>query len=87
VVTLWLRWEQFEQQVTPAGVIYTSYLEKVEYDCGNVRARTLAQITYPKKNLKGAPNELEFDPKTAAWVSIAPGTQGENDFQFACAQN
>jgi hypothetical protein len=87
VVTLWLRWEQFEQQTGPAGIHFMSYIEKVEYDCGNDRARTLAQITYPKNNLKGDANNREFDPKTSAWELIAPGTQGENNLQFACTKN
>jgi hypothetical protein len=85
VVTLWLRWEQAEQQISPTGAIFLSYLEKVEYNCTNERVRTLVQTIYPENNLSGNPQTVEVDPKTVHWASIIPGTQGETNFHAACA--
>ena len=85
LVTIWLRWEQSVQQKSPTGVIFLSYLEKIEYDCTNEQVRTLAQTIYPESNLGGNPQTLEVDPKTVRWASIIPGTQGETNFHIACA--
>jgi hypothetical protein len=83
VVTLWLRWEQRDQQ-NATGYAFRSYVAKVEFDCTGARMRTVAETFYPERNLKGDPQSLDLNPKSITWDSVIPGSQGEYTLQFAC---
>jgi hypothetical protein len=84
MVTMWLREEYPEPQRGAGGDIYFSFVEKIQYDCANERARALTIIYYSENNIGGSQSTEETDPKQAAWVPIVPGTQSENVYQWAC---
>jgi hypothetical protein len=84
LVTVWLREEYPEPQRT-TGDIYYSYVEKIQYDCANERARALLIIYYSENNVSGSETSEATDVKQAVWVPIVPGTQSENVYQWACA--
>ena len=84
LVTAWLREEYPEPQRSSSGNIYLSYVEKIQYDCGNERARALLIIYYSENNITGSEESDATDIKQAVWVPIVPGTPGENSYQWAC---
>jgi hypothetical protein len=84
LVTVWLREEYPEPQRNSDGDTYYSYVEKIQYDCSNERARALLIIYYSENNITGSENSEATDVKQAAWVPIVPGTQSENVYQWAC---
>jgi hypothetical protein len=84
-VTGWLRQEFPEPQRNPAGDVYMSDVEKIQYDCAKERARVLLVIYYANNNLAGGQQSEEADPKQAEWDAIVPGTQGEYMFHWTCA--
>jgi hypothetical protein len=85
VVTIWLRWEHRDAQVSGVGMIrYHSYVEKDEFDCAGARIRIIAQTFYAERNLKGEPHSLDLNSKSAQWEAIIPGSQGEYNLQIAC---
>jgi type II secretory pathway pseudopilin PulG len=83
-VTAWLRQEYPEPQRSAAGDVYSSAVEKVQYDCAKERARVLVAVYYSGNNLAGSQQSEEADPKQVAWDSIVPGTQSELIFRWAC---
>jgi hypothetical protein len=85
LVTAWLRQEYPEPQRSAGGDLYMSYVEKIQYDCANERARALLIIYYAENNITGSEQSEATDIKQAAWVPIVPGTQSENVYQWACA--
>ena len=85
LVTAWLRQEYPEPQRSNSGGIYLSYVEKIQYDCSNERARALLIIYYSENNITGSEESDATDVKQAVWVPIVPGTPGENIYQWACA--
>jgi hypothetical protein len=85
LVTAWLRQEYPEPQRSNSGGIYLSYVEKIQYDCSNERARALLIIYYSENNITGSEESDATDVKQAVWVPIVPGTPGEGLYQWACA--
>ena len=85
LVTAWLRQEYPEPQRSNSGGIYLSYVEKIQYDCANERARALLIIYYSENNITGSQESNATDVKQAVWVPIVPGTPSENVYQWACA--
>jgi hypothetical protein len=83
LITVWLREEYPEPQRT-SGDVYLSFVEKIQYDCANERARVFLIIYYSENNLTGSQQSEPTDVKQAAWVPIVPGTQSENVYQWAC---
>ena len=84
LVTIWLRQEYPETQRTD-DYTYLSYVEKVQYDCGNDRLKPLLVIYYAGSNLSGAQQSQANDPKQVTWTPVVPGTQSETLFRWACA--
>ncbi len=84
LVTAWLRQEYPEPQRSPAGDMYLSDVEKIQYDCAKSRAQVLLAVYYVQNNLAGSQQSDEADPKQAAWDAIVPGTQSEITFHWAC---
>ena len=84
LVTAWLRQEYPEPQRSNNGGVYLSYVEKIQYDCGNERARALLIIYYSENNITGSEESDATDPKQAVWVPIVPGTPSENIYQWTC---
>jgi hypothetical protein len=84
LVTAWLREEYPEAQRSNSGGIYLSYVEKIQYDCANERARALLIIYYSENNITGSEESDATDIKQAVWVPIVPGTPSENVYQWAC---
>ncbi len=84
LVTAWLREEYPEPQRSGSGGIYISYVEKLQYDCANERARALLIIYYSDNNITGSEESEATDVKQAVWVPIVPGTPGEIIYQWAC---
>jgi hypothetical protein len=84
LVTEWLRQEYPEPQRSPAGGVYLSDVEKVQYDCAKERARVLLVIYYAENNLAGAQQTEEADPRQAEWEPIVPGTRSESIFHRTC---
>jgi len=84
LVTAWLRREFPEPQRSAAGDMYSSDVEKVQYDCGKERARVLLVVYYSDNNLAGSQQSEEADPRQAAWDPVVPGTQSELIFHWAC---
>jgi hypothetical protein len=84
VVTAWLRQEFPEPKRSAAGDLYSSDVEKVQYDCGKERARVLLIIYYADNNLAGSQQSEEADPKQPEWDPIVPGTQSEYIFHWIC---
>jgi hypothetical protein len=85
LVTAWLREEYPEPQRSDSGNPYMSYVEKIQYDCTNERARALLIIYYSENNIAGSQESDATDIKQAVWVPIVPGTPSENIYQWACA--
>ncbi len=85
LVTAWLRQEYPEPQRSNSGGVYLSYVEKIQYDCANERARALLIIYYSDNNITGSEESDATDVKQAVWVPIVPGTPGESIYQWACA--
>ena len=84
LVTAWLRREFPEPQRSAAGDVYSSEVEKVQYDCGKERARVLLVVYYAENNLAGSQQTEEADPRQASWDPVVPGTHGELIFHWAC---
>jgi hypothetical protein len=84
LVTAWLRQEYPEAQRSNSGNIYLSYVEKIQYDCANERARALLIIYYSENNITGSEESDATDVKQAVWVPIVPGTPSESIYQWAC---
>jgi hypothetical protein len=84
LVTAWLREEYPEAQRSDSGNPYWSYVEKIQYDCANERARALLIIYYSENNIAGSQESDATDIKQAVWVPIVPGTPSENMYQWAC---
>ena len=84
LITVWLRQEYPEPQRSNAGDTYLSYVEKIQFDCADERARALLIIYYSENNITGSETSEATDVKQAAWVPIVPGTQSENIYQWAC---
>lgn len=84
LVTAWLREEYPEAQRSDSGNTYWSYVEKIQYDCANERARALLIIYYSENNIAGSQESDATDIKQAVWVPIVPGTPSENIYQWAC---
>src|SRR5882757_4323041 len=87
LVTAWLRQEYPEPQRSNSGGIYLSYVEKIQYDCANERARALLIIYYAENNITGSEESDATDIKQAVWVPIVPGTPSENVYQWACQRS
>ena len=83
-VTVWLRQEYPEPQRNADGDVYSSDVEKIQYDCAKARAQVLLAVYYAQNNLAGNQQSEEADPKQAAWDAIVPGTQSEIIFRWAC---
>jgi hypothetical protein len=83
LVTVWLR-EEYPEPQRGSGDIYFSYVQKIQYDCANERARELLIIYYSENNISGSETSEATDVKQAAWVPIVPGTHSENVYQWAC---
>ena len=83
LVTVWLR-EEYPEPQRGSGDIYFSYVQKIQYDCANERARELLIIYYSENNMSGSETSEATDLKQAAWVPIVPGTHSENVYQWAC---
>jgi len=83
-VTAWLRQEYAEPQAS-GNDHYLSVVEKVEYDCGKERARTLLIVYYSNNNIQGSEQTEEADRKAAPWTAIVPGTREEINFLWACS--
>jgi hypothetical protein len=86
LVTAWLREEYPEPQRSNSGNIYLSYVEKLQYDCANERARALLIIYYSENNITGSEESDATDIKQAVWVPIVPGTPAENIYLWACTK-
>jgi hypothetical protein len=84
LVTAWLREEYPEPQRSSSGGAYLSYVEKIQYDCANERARALMIIYYSENNITGSEESEATDVKQAAWVPIVPGTPSEDIYEWAC---
>jgi hypothetical protein len=84
LVTAWLREEYPEPQRSDSGGVYFSYVEKIQYDCANERARALLIIYYSDNNITGSEESQATDVKQAVWVPIVPGTPAENIYEWAC---
>ena len=84
LITVWLREEYPEPQRGSGGDIYFSYVEKIQYDCANERARALLIIYYTENNIGGSETSEATDVKQAVWVPIVPGTHSESVYQWAC---
>ena len=84
IVTAWLREEYPEPQRSNSGGVYLSYVEKIQYDCANERARALLIIYYSDNNITGSEESEATDVKQAAWVPIVPGTPAENLYEWVC---
>jgi hypothetical protein len=84
LVTAWLREEYPEPQRSNSGGVYLSYVEKIQYDCANERARALLIIYYSENNITGSEESEATDVKQAAWVPIVPGTPAENIYEWVC---
>ena len=84
LVTAWLREEYPEAQRGESGDSYLSFVEKIQYDCANERARALLIIYYSENNIAGSQESDATDVKQAVWVPIVPGTSSENIYQWAC---
>lgn len=84
LVTAWLREEYPEPQRSNSGGVYLSYVEKIQYDCANERARALMIIYYSENNMTGSEESEATDVKQAAWVPIVPGTPSEDIYEWAC---
>jgi len=87
LVTAWLRQEFPEPQRSAAGEVYSSDVEKVQYDCGKAQARVMLIIFYSENNLAGAQQTEESDPKQVQWDPIVPGTQSEYIFRWICGDS
>jgi hypothetical protein len=85
LVTAWLREEYPEPQRNSSGNVYFSFVEKIQYDCKDERARALLIIYYSENNISGSEESDATDVKQAVWVPIVPGTPSENIYQWACA--
>ena len=83
-VTAWLRQEFPEPQRNASGDVYSSAVQKVEYDCAKERARVLLIVYYTQNNLAGSQQTEESDPKQLPWDAVVPGTQSEFMFHWAC---
>src|SRR5258708_3107475 len=81
LVTAWLREEYPEPQRSSSGGAYLCYVEKIQYDCANQRARALMIIYYSDNNMTGSEESEATDVKQAAWVPIVPGTPSENIYE------
>jgi len=84
LVTAWLREEYPEPQRSNGGGVYLSYVEKIQYDCANERARALMIIYYSENNITGSEESEATDVKQAAWVPIVPGTPSDTIYEWAC---
>jgi hypothetical protein len=84
LVTAWLRQEYPEPQRSSGGNVYLSNVEKVQYDCGNERARALVIVYYTENNISGGEQSEITDIKQAPWIPIVPGTGTENIYLWAC---
>ena len=84
LVTAWLRQEYPEPQRSSGGNVYLSNVERVQYDCGNERARALVIVYYTENNISGGEQSESTDIKQAPWVPIVPGTGSENIYLWAC---
>jgi hypothetical protein len=84
LVTAWLREEYPEPQRSGSGGVYLSYVEKIQYDCANERARALLIIYYSENNITGSEESEATDVKQAAWVPIVPGTPSDNIYEWVC---
>jgi len=82
LITVWLREEYPEPSETPAATSTSGYVEKIQYDCANERARALLIIYYSENNITGSETSEATDVKQAAWVAIVPGTQSENSLSL-----
>lgn len=84
LVTAWLRQEYAEPHRSLAGDVYSSDVEKVQYDCTKEQTRVLLIIYYTQNNLAGDQQTEGADPKQTAWDPIVPGTQSESIFHWLC---
>jgi hypothetical protein len=84
LITVWLREEYPEPQRSGGGETYMSYVQKIQYDCANERARALLIVYYSENNITGSEASEATDVKQAAWVPIVPGTHSESVYQWAC---
>jgi hypothetical protein len=84
LVTAWLREEYPEAQRSDSGNFYLSFVEKIQYDCADERARALLLIYYSENNIAGSEESDATDIKQAVWVPIVPGTPSEKNYQWAC---
>jgi hypothetical protein len=83
LISVWLRQEFAEPQSGSEGK-FLSIVQKVQYDCGKERARTLLVVYYAENNIQGSEQSEEADPKTTPWTAIVPGTREESNFMWAC---
>ena len=87
LVTAWLRQEYPEPHRSAAGDMYSSDVEKVQYDCAKQRSRVLMVIYYTENNLAGNQQTEEADPKQIDWDPIVPGTRSETIFRWTCGDD
>jgi hypothetical protein len=87
LVTAWLRQEYPEPHRNAGGDLYSSDVEKVQYDCAKERSRVLLVIYYAENNLAGSQQTEEADQKQVDWDPIVPGTRSELIFRWTCGDS
>jgi len=84
IVTVWFRYEHAEPIMNAHSFTYMSNVEKTQFDCANARTRLLSATYYAENNLAGKSENVEQDPNTISWRSIAPGSGYEVNIVWAC---
>jgi len=79
---LWVRFE-FKSPYVIGAKSYGSTMSLYEADCVGERLRTHKSMNYPRANIGGVPDSLDF---VSAWAIVAPTTLGESIFQRACGR-
>jgi hypothetical protein len=84
VVSVWLRFENREQQINGAGASYKSLVERRMYDCARVTAKAVSSTYYVESNLSGVGSSSTYDEKKLAWDPVIPGSVGDSLLEWAC---
>lgn len=83
VVTAWFRWE-YQHDVPDGLLTIRSLVTRDRIDCSRDAEMPLSQTVYSRQNMQGTASSQEFDPKTALWMPIIPGSLGEAELNWAC---
>jgi hypothetical protein len=81
-LTVWFRTELGEAQ---DGTM--SFVEKDQFDCADARKRMLSVSKFPQSNLQGDAKSFDPDPSLVPWVSLSPGSVGEQLWQLLCGKS